>query len=305
MTGAAKRQRLQTKRKGEGQGSPFFVCARSRGIEQAFACMQRTTGRGRASNRPDPSVHQSRQPIFNVPTSLVIVLALLLATHLLRLFVLTPRAELEFLLLFAFIPVRYDPTLLVGGAMPGGLAADVWTFVTYALIHADFMHLGFNAVWLLAFGTPLARRFDWIRFCAFLAVTAAAGAAAHLFTHAGETVPMVGASAAISGAMAASMRFAFQRGGPLWSGRGDLAAYRAPALPLASALRDERVLIFLAIWFGLNFIFGLGVVSLAGDEQSVAWQAHVGGFVAGLVLFGLFDPVRAPPDSQPPAAASA
>jgi membrane associated rhomboid family serine protease len=250
-------------------------------------------------------VPQSREPIFNVPASLVAVLAVLMATHLVRLFLLSPRAELEFLLLFAFIPVRYDPTLLVGGAMPGGIAADIWTFVTYALIHADFMHLGFNSIWLLAFGTPLARRFDWIRFYAFLAVTAAAGAAAHLFTHAGETVPMVGASAAISGAMAASMRFAFQSGGPLWTGRTDLAAYRAPALPLMSALQDRRVLIFLAIWFGLNFIFGLGSLSLTGDQQSVAWQAHVGGFVAGLVLFGLFDPVRAPGDSQPPSAASA
>ena len=233
----------------------------------------------------------TRQPIFNVPAIVVVVLASLFVVHLVRVFVLPPRAEVEFLLLFAFFPARYDASLLGGMPMPGGLAADIWTFVTYAFIHADFMHLGFNSIWLLAFGTPVARRFGTLRFLAFFAVTAAAGAAAHLLTHAGEALPMVGASASISGAMAASMRFAFQRGGPIWSRGTDPEVYRLPALPLSEALRDRRIVIFLIVWFGLNFLFGIGSLSITGSEQSVAWQAHIGGFVAGLLLFGLFDPV--------------
>jgi len=56
-------------------------------------------------------------------------------------------------------------------------------------------------------------------------------------------------------------------------------------------LRDPRVIVFLAVWFGLNVLFGLGSLSLTDDQQSVAWQAHIGGFVAGLVLFPFFDPV--------------
>ena len=51
------------------------------------------------------------------------------------------------------------------------------------------------------------------------------------------------------------------------------------------------MLAFLAVWFGLNLLFGLGSLSITGGEQAVAWQAHIGGFVAGLLLFGLFDPV--------------
>lgn len=244
-------------------------------------------------------VTSSRQPIFNVPASVVAMLALLLAVHLVRLFVLSSRAELQFILLFAFIPARYDHSLLIGGSMPGGLAADIWTFVTYSLIHADFMHLGFNSIWLLAFGSPLARRLGTLRFVIFFAVTAAAGAAAHLLTHARELQPMIGASASISGAMAAAMRFAFQRGGPLWSRGDDPAVYRMPALPLLEALSDRRILIFLGVWFGLNFLFGLGSLSLTGDQQSIAWQAHVGGFLAGLFLFGWFDPVsRHPSDGR-------
>ncbi len=122
---------------------------------------------------------------------------------------------------------------LLGGVLPGGFGAEIWTFVTYSLIHADWTHFGVNAVWLLPFGSAVARRFGALRFLAFFAVTAAAGAAMHLVTHAGEQFPMIGASAAISGTMAAAMRFAFQRGGPLSFWRdGDDAAYRVPAIPL-------------------------------------------------------------------------
>jgi membrane associated rhomboid family serine protease len=69
-----------------------------------------------------------------------------------------------------------------------------------------------------------------------------------------------------------------------------------PAAPLLVALRDPRIIIFLMAWFGLNLLFGVGVSSLPGMEQSVAWQAHIGGFLAGLILFALFDPV--PPHSE-------
>jgi membrane associated rhomboid family serine protease len=104
---------------------------------------------------------------------------------------------------------------------------------------------------------------------------------------------MIGASAAVSGAMAAAIRFAFQRGSFLSLRRGDAEmAARVPALPLLRALRNGRVLAFLGIWFGLNFITGIGAITIGGaSAQSIAWQAHVGGFIAGLLLFSLFDPV--------------
>jgi membrane associated rhomboid family serine protease len=66
-----------------------------------------------------------------------------------------------------------------------------------------------------------------------------------------------------------------------------------PAAPLAVALRDMRIVVFLASWFGLNLLFGLGTLAIVGAEQSIAWQAHIGGFLAGLLLFPLFDPVVA------------
>jgi membrane associated rhomboid family serine protease len=232
------------------------------------------------------------EPVFNVPRVITATLALLIAVHAVRELVLSDEQNIEFLLLFAFIPVRYDPSVLAAGSMPGGLGAQVWTFVTYALIHGDLIHLSVNGVWLLAFGSPIARRFGTLRFLAFSIVTAAAGAAAHLVTHLGDLQPMIGASAAISGCMAAAMRFVFQRGGPLHLLReGEADAYRVPALPLATALRDRRILVFLIAWFAINALFAFTAAPIIGTGQVVAWEAHIGGFLAGLIAFAAFDPV--------------
>ena len=105
---------------------------------------------------------------------------------------------------------------------------------------------------------------------------------------------MIGASAAISGAMAAAARFAFERGSFLGFRRARRRCGGAcPGAALWSSLRNPRVISFVAIWFGMNILFGLGSISLTGESQSVAWEAHIGGFLTGLFLFSLFDPVRA------------
>jgi membrane associated rhomboid family serine protease len=231
-----------------------------------------------------------REPLFNVPLVITILVGLFVIVHVGRTWFLTAAQNQYFLDLFAFIPARYDNTLLLGDILPGGWPAEVWTFFSYSLIHATWLHLGVNALWFLPFGSAIARRFGPARFLAFFAVTAACGALLHLFTHGGDTAAVIGASAAISGTMAGAMRFAFQRGGPL-TPRREVASdpYRVPALPLLFVLTDPRVLGFIIIWFGINFLFGTGFTSLSGG-QPVAWQAHIGGFLAGLMLFSWFDP---------------
>jgi len=123
-------------------------------------------------------------------------------------------------------------------------------------------------------------------------VTAIGGALVHLATHTHEPVPMIGASAAISGAMGAAIRFAFSsRGFISFRNAANDNAALAPAEPLFRALQRPPVLAFLLIWFGVNIVFGVGSLPINGQSQSIAWQAHIGGFLAGLVLFSLFDPV--------------
>jgi membrane associated rhomboid family serine protease len=234
-----------------------------------------------------------REPAFNIPPVIVAVIAVLALVHAVRVYVLTPDQSNDLLWMFAFNPVRYGIGLLPPAALPGGLGAQIWTFVTYALLHVSWIHLGVNAIWLLPFGSAVARRFGALRFLIFFAVTAAAGALAHLFAYGGQNAPVIGASAAISGTMAGAMRFAFQRGGPLsfWRTGGD-ADFRVPAAPLSRVLREPAVLIFLLVWFGINLLFGLiSLPSSMGGGEVVAWQAHVGGFLAGLLLFSWFDPV--------------
>lgn len=218
------------------------------------------------------------------------LLAVLIAIHVGR-SLLSDDQDLDLLLRFAFIPGRYDPNFAYAGDLLGGEGAKVWTFITYAFLHGNIAHLAVNSVWLLAFGSALAWRFGTWRFLLFSALTAVAGAATHLAVHFGDPGPVVGASAAISGHMAGAMRFMFESGGPLGMFRRQgREAFSVPAEPLSVAIRRPQVVAFLAVWFAANLLFGLGAIAIGQGDATVAWEAHIGGFLAGLLLFPLLDP---------------
>lgn len=232
-------------------------------------------------------VERQPQPIFNLPRAIQVFAGFLVAVHALRAIV-PPDMDTAILLRFAFLPVRY-----VMEGLPGGALADVWTFATYAFLHGDVMHLLINLLWLVAFGSPVAWRFGPLRFAAFVLASAIGGSAVHLATNWAEMAPMVGASAVISGLMAAAMRFAFADGASLGSFRTrGPGAYRRPAMSLVQSFNDPRVLTFIGVWLAINLLFGAGSIGIAGADQAIAWQAHVGGFAVGLFLFPLFDPIR-------------
>src|SRR6516225_10480642 len=175
---------------------------------------------------PELPPAMASEPILTLPGALTAYVLLIAIIHLRVL--LPPDLENWTVDVFGFIPKRYDTTLL---DFPGGAGAKVWTFVTYSLLHANLSHIGFNVLWLLPFGSALARRFGAVRFFVFMAVTAAAGALAHLVTHEHAVAPMIGASASVSGTMAAAIRFAFVRGSFLSFSRSDAdTAAKVPAL---------------------------------------------------------------------------
>ena len=117
-----------------------------------------------------------RQPIFNVPGVVLALLASFVAVHLLR-WALPPEESLRLTEMLAFIPARE-----VGGAadLPGGNIAVFTSFLTHQFVHGDSTHLIINSAWLLAFGTPVARRTDWLRFLLFFLMTGVAGALLYL-----------------------------------------------------------------------------------------------------------------------------
>lgn len=234
---------------------------------------------------------QKNEPIFNVPAAIQVTCLVLICVHAVRFFL---PDEIDFLVVytFAFVPARYFPPENFPYEFPLGFFADVWTIVSYTFLHGDWMHLFINCFWLLAFGSALAWRFSMVRFVAFSLVCSAAGAVFHLMAHVGDVQPMIGASAAISGHMAAVSLFMFQAGGPFSQyARKNPMAFKVPALSILEASRSPQVLIFLGIWLLINFFFGTFGSAMAGEGQSIAWQAHLGGFLAGLLLFRYFDPV--------------
>jgi membrane associated rhomboid family serine protease len=257
-----------------------------------------------------------REPIFSVPLVIVVVVGALLAIHACVTWLGPNDADAAYVD-WGFIPGRLtvslwpdrlagliarsnvDPEALAQARMwrvtaAGHGGARPWTLLTYALLHVSWAHVGVNCIWLLAFGPPVARRFGAARFLAFFAVTAIAGALAHWAWAPMDFGPLIGASAAVSGLMAAAARFIFQPGAPLAGGGGYSASAggsstRARAASLRELFTDRRALIFIVIWMATNFVFGAGAQTLGATQGPVAWIAHVGGFVAGLALFPLFD----------------
>ena len=117
--------------------------------------------------------------------------------------------------------------------------------MTYAFLHDpnSWTHVGLNAVWIVAFGPPVAHRVGALRFLALFCVTAIAGALAHYALNPMDFTPLIGASAADSGLMAAAARFMFQPGASLGAPAGYSSSaapprFNAPAPGVRALLRD-------------------------------------------------------------------
>jgi len=237
------------------------------------------------------SERAAREPVFNLPAVIVASLVVLAVVHAVRIYALSEDQATWLIAAFAFIPIRLTGPSIPGFYWPGGEAGDVWTFFSYAFLHGDWMHYAVNGLWLAAFGTPLARRFGALRFLSFSLLGAAAGAAAHLLLYPSGAAPLIGASAAISAQMAASARFAFSAGGRLGGGIARADADFRPALGVIEMARDRRIVAFLGVWFVFNLVFGLLFTPPGVTTSSIAWEAHLGGFIFGLLAFPWFDPV--------------
>ena len=237
------------------------------------------------------------EPIFNVPRAVVLAIGLMAGVQIAR-DLLPDEADVTFLLALAFIPARYAGSAL---ELPGGYLTAVTSFVTYMVVHAGWVHLLVNAMWMLAFGTAVARRIGRWNFYAFSILCGIAGALLHLAFHWGDLAPVVGASAAISGQMAGALRFVFGAKRNPWEQTPDFV--NAPLATLGETFKNPRIVTFLVLWVALNVYFGLSAVMVRGAEGNIAWEAHIGGFLCGLLLFGFFDEKRAR-GTEPPLAPS-
>ena len=233
------------------------------------------------SDHPD-----RREPVFNVPTIVIVLIAFLVIVH-------TVRQALSYdddgfvIIYLAFIPARLTE---VGAGLPGGVLAGYTSTFTHSLLHADWLHLTLNSAWLLAFGALIARRSGALGLLALFATSAIAGALFFFLVNANGMTPLVGASGGVSGLMGAAFRVIFSA-----SHFGGVQMMREnpnaiPRMPLQVALFDRSTMIGVGLWLGVNLIFGLGLGDVIQSGE-IAWEAHVGGFLFGFLLFRWFDRV--------------
>lgn len=166
------------------------------------------------------------------------------------------------------IGLGLTPVYLLDGLPPPpgyGLVPEWATPATYALVHGDVWHLLGNMVFLWVFGDNVEDAVGHARYLAFYVLSAVAGGLAHALMMPGSDVPLVGASGAVAGVVAAYlMLHPHVRLWVLVLGR----------IPLRLAARWP-----LMLWVGTQF-----VSVLAPDEGEIAWWAHIGGLAAGAVL---------------------
>jgi membrane associated rhomboid family serine protease len=171
---------------------------------------------------------------------------------------------------FALVPAKlFAPGPLAREMVPASV-----TVFTSMFLHGGFLHIAGNMLYLWIFGNNIEDATGRVRFLVFYLICGAAAAYAHAYANRYSLVPMIGASGAVSGVLGAYL----------------LLYPRARVLTLVFFgffIRTVRIpaMIVLAMWFGLQFVNALFE---SGAHGGVAWYAHVAGFVAGVLLIGLF-----------------
>ena len=165
------------------------------------------------------------------------------------------------------------PCELTGACPPRGL---VWSSVLTAMfMHGSWEHIIGNMLFLWVFGNNIEDSMGHLRFIAFYLLCGVAAALAHVYLSPGSQIPAVGASGAISGVMGAYI---------LLYPRARVYTWLPPFFFL-----NLNAVFLLGYWFFLQLVMGVAQFGPEmGERGGVAVWAHVGGFVAGLVLVKLF-----------------
>ena len=239
-----------------------------------------------AVRSPDPRIDRSLSLTDQPPSERIFtapLVAVLLAASLPLLFWLQTRLP-DGGLSMAFRPA----SLWRGDWWPG--------LFTSMFLHGGWAHVAMNALGVFAFAPPIARLMPGARgvlaFLAFYVATGLIGTAGYGLIHPDTFDPLVGASGAVFGLMAAALRLLGRRDGTL------------------RPLGDRRFLVMAAVIMGINAAAGLIGLAPGSEGARVAWEAHAFGFVAGALLIGpwarLFGSRRtsfaSPPDLRDPSA---
>lgn len=193
-------------------------------------------------------------PMINLPPVTKYALAALFLVHLVMQGLLSPIQQYGIIENLGFIPARYT------GAEPFSFWALIGPF-SFVLFHGSWTHLLLNGFMLMAFGSGMERWIGAKRMLVFFFLCSLASALAHLLLNPFSSAPVIGASGGLSGMFAAILILMQQRGVGMMGRYG--------------------VWPFVALWIGISVI--LGMIEAPGGG-TVAWAAHIGGFLAGFVF---------------------
>lgn len=208
---------------------------------------------------------------INLPPALLWLILINVAVHLLRQ-ALSESVDQDLVTQLGLVPANYT-------AEPG---SPWWSLllapITYQFLHGGWVHLGVNMITLAAFGAPVERLLGMRRFVLFYLSAGVVAGFIHVLFNWDSVDPVIGASGSISGVFGGVLMALWQAG-------------RMPSLlPVAG------------IWIALNVFFGIFGGTPGSGGEPVAWTAHIGGFVYGLVALRLFVPAALTAPSQPPPA---
>ena len=185
------------------------------------------------------------------------------------------RAAMAFISEFGAVPCR------IAGQCPGDdFPPPLLTVLTSMFLHGGLLHIAGNMLYLWIFGDNVEDTMGHARFLVFYLLAGAAAAAAQTVFNPSSPIPMVGASGAVSGVLAGYL----------------LLFPHASILTLITfgffvKFVHVPAILVLGFWIVVQFVNGLvSFGARAAEGGGVAWFAHIGGFVAGLVLLFLFRP---------------
>lgn len=205
----------------------------------------------------------------NYPVITHLIIALNVIVYLIQLF---QGARIDhFILLYGLVPARYSDPFVAGYFT---LGQQLFSFISFMFVHGGFWHVLFNMWSLYIFGDNVEDRLGPIRYLLFYLLCGLVSGLSHLLLNWHSQIPTVGASGAIAGVMGAYF----------------ILHPRARILTMIPVLFIPFFIELPAFFFlGLWFFFQLASASLSpAQEGGIAWWAHIGGFIYGIIFLKLF-----------------
>lgn len=187
-----------------------------------------------------------------------------------------PPPELErFIFQFGVVPAEL---LSVGQSLTAHPVSVPLSIVTSMFLHGGWLHLIGNMWYLWVFGDNVEDRMGHSRFLFFYLISGVVASSVHVFFNPDSLLPTIGASGAVAGVLGAYLlSYPFAR------------ILTIIPLFIFWPVVELPALLVLGFWFLLQLINGAVAAAVdTGEVGGVAWWAHIGGFVAGMILIGIF-----------------